>query len=238
MLPVASSQRRPSAAGGQWLRHDGQSSAALRFDLKTGSIDQLLEALGYAPNIEARDGRIAAELHWPPAAEGLRWELATGSIELAFGQGQLRAVNPGASRALALLNFYALPRRLTLDFDDVVGQGLAFDSIKGSFMLGDGVARTQDLRIDGSSLRMDIRGSVGLLARDYDQRVTVYPDVSSGVTLGAVLLGGPAVGALVLLAQELLDKPLEQVTQFSYRITGPWDNPLVERGDAAAAAQQ
>jgi uncharacterized protein (TIGR02099 family) len=225
-------------ASGQWLRHDGQSSAALRFDLKTGSIDQLLEALGYAPNIEARDGRIAAELHWPPAAEGLRWELATGSIELAFGQGQLRAVNPGASRALALLNFYALPRRLTLDFDDVVGQGLAFDSIKGSFMLGDGVARTQDLRIDGSSLRMDIRGSVGLLARDYDQRVTVYPDVSSGVTLGAVLLGGPAVGALVLLAQELLDKPLEQVTQFSYRITGPWDNPLVERGDAAAAAQQ
>jgi uncharacterized protein (TIGR02099 family) len=225
-------------ASGQWLRRNGQSSAALRLDLKTGSIDKLLDALGYAPNIEARDGHIAAELHWPPAAPGLRWEMATGSIELAFGQGQLRAVKPGASRALALLNFYALPRRLTLDFDDVVGDGLGFDGIKGSFMLGDGVARTQDLRIDGSSLRMDIRGNVGLLARDYDQRVTVYPDVSSGVTLGAVLLGGPAVGALVLLAQELLEKPLEQVTQFSYRITGPWDNPRVERGEAASTPPQ
>ena len=68
------------------------------------------------------------------------------------------------------------------------------------------------------------------MARDFDQTVKVYPDVSSGVTLGAALLGGPAVGALVLLAQQVLDKPIDQVTQLSYRVTGGWDNPRVERG--------
>ncbi|MEW6169584.1 MAG: YhdP family protein [Pseudomonadota bacterium] len=218
-------------AGGSWQRVDGESSAQLRFDLTTRGIDKLLVAFGYVPNIEAARSRFTGELAWPASPADLRWEMATGTIELDIESGRLRAVQPGASRILGLINFYALPRRLVLNFDDVVGEGLAFDGIKGSFALAAGTATTEDLRIDGPSLRMDIRGKVGLLARDYDQRVTVYPDVSSGVTLGAVLFGGPAVGALVLLAQELLDKPLDQVTQFSYRIRGPWDNPRIERGE-------
>lgn len=219
-------------ASGAWRRIGGQSSGELRFELDARDIDKLLVGFGYAASIDAKRSHFTGELGWAPAAEGLRWEMATGGIHVGVDDGQLRAVQPGASRVLGLINFYALPRRLTLNFDDVVGKGLAFDRILGKFALADGNATTDDLRIDGPSLRMDIRGKVGLAARDYDQRVTVYPDVSSGVTLGAVLLGGPAVGALVLLAQELLDKPLDQVTQFSYRITGPWDNPKVERLDA------
>lgn len=216
-------------ASGAWRRIGGQSSGELRFALDARDIDKLLVGFGYAASIDARRSQFTGELGWAPAAEGLRWEMADGSIHVDVDEGQLRAVQPGASRVLGLINFYALPRRLTLNFDDVVGKGLAFDGIAGNFALAGGNATTNDLRIDGPSLRMDIRGRVGLAGRDYDQRVTVYPDVSSGVTLGAVLLGGPAVGALVLLAQELLDKPLDQVTQFSYRISGPWDNPKVER---------
>lgn len=221
---------------GRWQRQGGRSSGELAFELQTRYADRLLVALGYAPNVEADSAALSATLSWAPHAEGLRWELAEGRIDLDFRDGQLRAVKPGASRALALLNFYTLPRRLALNFDDVVGEGLAFDRIGGRFTLAGGQATTQDLRVDGSSLSMDVRGSVGLLARDYDQRITVYPDVSSGVTLGAVLLGGPAVGALVLLAQELLDKPLEQVTQFSYRVSGSWDNPRVERIESSDGA--
>lgn len=220
-------------ASGAWRRGDGQSSGELRFDLDTGDIGKLLGAFGYAQSLDAQRAHFTGEAAWAPTADGLRWEEATGGIHLDIDDGQLRAVQPGASRILGLINFYALPRRLLLNFDDVVGEGLAFDRIKGNFALAGGAATTADLHIEGPSLRMDIKGRVGLLERDYDQRVTVYPDVSSGVTLGAVLLGGPAVGALVLLAQELLDKPLDQVTQLSYRITGPWDNPRVERLEGA-----
>jgi uncharacterized protein YhdP len=142
----------------------------------------------------------------------------------------LRAVEPGAGRVLGLVNFYALPRRLTLNFRDVLGSGLAFDKITGDFELRDGSATTQNLQVAGPSVRMDVRGRIGLAARDYDQEVTVYPDVSGGVTLGAVLLGGPVAGVLALIAQEIMDKPLNQVTQLSYRVTGSWDNPQVTRG--------
>ncbi|MGH8115396.1 MAG: AsmA-like C-terminal region-containing protein, partial [Rhodanobacteraceae bacterium] len=78
------------------------------------------------------------------------------------------------------------------------------------------------------SLRMEVRGKVGLLARDFDQTVKVYPDVSSGITLGAALLGGPAVGIVVLVAQYVLKTPLNKVTQLDYHVTGPWDNPKIE----------
>jgi uncharacterized protein YhdP len=151
-------------------------------------------------------------------------------VHLEFDNGQLRAVEPGAGRVLGLMNFYALPRRLTLNFRDVVSSGLGFDKITGDFELRDGSAHTQNLRVAGPSVRMDVKGRIGLVARDYDQEVTVYPDVSGGVTLGAVLLGGPIAGALALIAQEIMGKPLNQVTQLTYRVTGSWDNPQVTRG--------
>src|SRR5205085_5629645 len=141
--------------------------------------------------------------------------------------------DPGAGRVLGLVNFYALPRRLTLNFRDVVSSGLGFDKVTGDFELHDGSAHTQNLAINGPSLRMDVKGRIGLAARDYDQTVDVYPDVSAGVTLGALALGGPVAGVLTLIAQQILNKPLDQVTHLTYRVTGSWDNPQVERGPAA-----
>lgn len=213
-----------------WRRRAGQSSATLSGDLATSDIATLLRTFGYTPNLDAKAGRFKTALSWAPSERGLEWSQAEGTVHLEFENGQLRAVEPGAGRVLGLVNFYALPRRLTLNFRDVLGSGLAFDRIAGDFELRDGSATTQNLQVAGPSVRMDVRGRIGLAARDYDQEVTVYPDVSGGVTLGAVLLGGPVAGVLALIAQEIMGKPLNQVTQLSYRVTGSWDNPQVTRG--------
>lgn len=215
---------------GDWRRRAGQSSATLNGDLATTDIATLLRTFGYTPTLDAKSSRFKAALSWAPSDRGIEWHQAQGTVHLEFENGQLRALEPGAGRVLGLVNFYALPRRLTLNFRDVLGSGLGFDRVEGDFEMRDGSAHTQNLRIAGPSLRMDLRGRIGLAARDYDQQVTVYPDVSAGVTLGAVLLGGPVAGALALIAQEILNKPLDQVTQLSYRVTGSWDNPQVERG--------
>lgn len=221
---------------GQWRRSGGQSSAQLDFELKTRNISELLKGLGYAPHMSARNSHFVAALRWQATAGGLDWDRADGRIDIDAEKGSLRAVEPGAGRVLGLLNFYALPRRLLLDFGDVVSQGLGFDDIKGSFELAGGDARTKDLKIAGPSVKVEVKGRVGLSARDYDQYITVYPGLSSGVTLGALLLGGPAAGALMLVAQQVLDKPLDQVTQLSYRLTGSWDNPQIKRADGSAPA--
>lgn len=216
-------------ASGTWRRSDNRSSAELKFALASSDVRAVLQSLGYTPTLSARSSRFNGELSWI-AAPQLDWQRASGRVQLEVDSGTLKAVEPGTGgRVLGLLNLYAIPRRLLLDFRDVVNAGLGFDKLTGTFMLGDGIARTEDMEIRSTSVRMEIRGRIGLVARDFDQTVKVYPDVSSGVTLGAALLGGPAVGALVLLAQQVLDKPIEQVTRLGYRVTGSWDNPRVER---------
>jgi uncharacterized protein (TIGR02099 family) len=221
-------------ASGQWWRRAGQSGANLSFKLGSTQTAEVMQALDYTPNLRAKQSHFEADLLWAPAAGGLELAQTRGQIRLDIENGQLIAIEPGAGRVLGLLNFYALPRRLTLNFRDVLGQGLAFDKITGSFDLADGNARTEDLHIDGPSLKMDTRGRIGLVAKDYDQNVTISPDYSSGVTLGAALLGGPAVGVLVLIAQEVLEKPLDQVTQLSYHLGGTWDNPEVRKTEVIA----
>lgn len=227
-------------AEGEWRRRAGQSSGSLQAQADTRDPEGLFRAFAYTPNITAKSAKLAGDLRWAPAGGGLDWQDARGTVHLEFENGQLRQVEPGAGRVLGLFNFYALPRRLSLNFKDVVGSGLAFDTVSGDFALGDGNARTDNVQLKAPSLRMELRGRVGLRARDYDQEVRVYPGVSSGVTIGATLLGGPIAGALALIAQQILDKPLDQVTQLSYRITGSWDNPQVERagGDDSAVPER
>lgn len=221
-------------ASGHWRRAEGRSDAHAEFKGTSRSIGELLSGFGYAPSLDARSTGFEAVLDWP-AAPDIDWTQAQGRIRFDVADGALRAVEPGAGRVLGLMNFYALPRRLTLDFSDVVEQGLAFDRIEGEFKLAGGLARTEDLDIDAPSLSIRVRGDVDLAHRAYDQHVTVYPDVSGGVTLGALLLGGPAAGLVALIAQQVLDKPLDQITHFSYSVTGPWDNPEVKRARADTA---
>ncbi|MGQ0621604.1 MAG: YhdP family protein [Panacagrimonas sp.] len=220
-------------ATGQWRRANDRSSARIALSLRSDSIGKVLRGMGYAPNLSARSSRFDVQMDWPESApgapNGLSLALGQGRLDLELEKGLLRAIEPGAGRVLGLINFWAIPRRLSLDFRDVVSEGLGFDRIKGSFTVAEGMATTQDLLIDAPSLNMEVRGRVGLVARDYDQRVTVYPDVSAGITLGALLLGGPAAGALALIAQEVLDQPLDQVGQLSYRLTGSWEDPQVVR---------
>ncbi len=215
-------------ATGEWKRQSDASSATLKFDLQTPDAAGTLTALAFAPNLDAKQTRFTGALTWQPKVEGLSWSLAQGRVGIDVKDGVLKTVEPGAGRVLGLLSFYALPRRLLLDFGDVVQTGLAFDTINGNFDLADGNARTNDLDIKGPSLRMEIRGRIGLGAQDLDQQVSVHPDYGSGLALGATVAGGPIAGIAVLLAQQILQKPLDKITEINYHITGPWDNPKID----------
>ncbi|MBL6749975.1 MAG: TIGR02099 family protein [Nevskia sp.] len=229
-----------ASASGQWTRQDQVSAARLEYSSTIRDAGEVLRGFGYAENLDAGKADFSGRLAWPGAADGLELAQAAGSVSLKVGKGTLREVNPGAGRVLGLLNLYALPRRLTFDFHDVVSKGLGFDSLSGTFTLTDGQARTEDMKIVAPSMRMEVRGRIGLAARDYDQRVTVYPDVSTSVAVGATLIGGPIAGGVALLAQEIFNKPFNQIGRFSYHVSGTWDNPQVNaegKEDAPAAPE-
>jgi len=62
----------------------------------------------------------------------------------------------------------------------------------------------------------------------------VTGNLGASLPVAGALAGGPVVGAAVLLFSQVFKEPLKGITRGYYRITGPWENPTVERVDAAA----
>ncbi|WP_420428265.1 YhdP family protein [Algiphilus sp.] len=232
------------SATGHWYGAEaaasGEMARGMRLDaeVQTRAIDPLLTALGYARTLRAEQFRADAELQWDRLDGMARLAKAEGTLRVRAANGSIAAVEPGAGRVLGLFNFFALPRRFGLDFRDVTATGLAFDTLSGSFALGGGNAVTDDLIVDGPSLRVEVDGRIGLAAQDYDQRIRIYPDISGGMTIGGAVLGGPLGVGLALLAREVFETPIDEVTRISYRLVGPWDDPQIVPEAIATANEE
>ena len=92
------------------------------------------------------------------------------------------------------------------------------------------VKNTIQTGIDGYR---SIAGRTGLATRDYDQTAVVTGNLGVSVPVAGALAGGPAIGAALLLFSQVFKEPLKGITRGYYRITGPWEDPVVERVDAS-----
>ena len=218
-------------ARGQWQRKGDRERS--RFDLKVtgGDLGRLLEAFGYAGNVRGGETQAEVNANWPGAPMDFELAKVEGTLALRIGKGSLTSLEPGAGRVFGLLSLQALPRRLSLDFSDLFRRGFSFDRIEGRFTLIDGNAYTNDLVIEGPAARIEISGRTGLARRDYDQLVTVIPEVTSGLPLAGAIAGGPAVGAALFLADRLFSKQVEALTRYQYSVTGSWESPVFTRLD-------
>ncbi len=214
---------------GVWVERGGRQTTRFEGTIESDDVGAALARLGYARGLEARHLRADIDGRWtgPPWRPAL--ERLDGRLHLVIRKGRLLEVDPGAGRLFGLLSLTALPRRLSLDFSDLFGRGLAFDVIEGDFLLEEGDAYTNNLILEGPTARIEIAGRIGLARRDYDQRVRVTPHLSGGLPLAGALLGGPAVGAAILLFQKAVRDPLAGVARYEYRLRGSWEKPVLER---------
>lgn len=217
------------ALDGRWELVNDQHYTSITAVLDSSDVGASLDQLGYRGGLDADEGRVEANLAWHAAPTHVERGLLEGNAQILFRDGSLSEVSPGAGRLLGLLSIAALPRRLTLDFSDFFGEGLHFDSLGGDFLITGGSAYTTNVVLDGPSVSALLVGRTGLVARDYDQLVIVDPDVSASIPVAGYLAAGPTVGAALLLLSQLLKAPLADMTQVKYRITGSWDEPVIER---------
>jgi len=222
-------------ASGEWVKNSTGERTDLQVKVVSTDVAKTLRALNYSPVMEAQHGEVSAELSWPGGFAGDFIGRASGTIKVSAERGQLLSVQPGAGRMLGLFSIGALPRRLVLDFRDLTDKGLSFDSVHGDFEMRDGNAYTNNLLLSGPAVEIGIAGRTGLGTRDYDQTAVVTGDLGVSLPVAGALAAGPAVGAAILLFSQVFKEPLKGITRGYYRITGPWDNPLVERVDAAEA---
>ena len=215
-----------------WLVMDEEGAEQIgRLDLVLESSDvaAALEQLGYERGISGDRGEMTLSASWdgPPAGDFLARSNGTVSVEVEVGE--VTALDPGGGRMLGVLSLARLPRRLALDFREVTEEGLPFDRLAGDFSLREGHAYTCNMGLQGAVAGLALFGRTGLEDRSYDQVAVVSPNLPDLLSLGGVIVGGTGLGATMLLLSQAFREPLQAISANYYRVSGSWDEPLVER---------
>ncbi len=223
------------AGAGLWEKPFNRNRCNFTINLQANKLQRMLDTFGY-DNAGIRAGKtdITIDAGWDGSPHEFSLANMAGSFEIRVTKGRLLEVSPAAGRLFGLLSIQTLPRRLTLDFTDLFGKGLAFDRISGNFNISGGNAYTNNLRLKGPSVDVLISGRTGLIAQDYDQLATVTPQFADNLPIASALLGpvGIGVGAFLYLANNVFDgvkDDIDSILSRQYTITGNWYNPKIEK---------
>jgi uncharacterized protein (TIGR02099 family) len=228
-----------SASGsGTWLSGPGGAETRIAFSLRSENVAATLSQLGFNPLLEGELAEVRASLYWPGAPSRDWTEHVSGDIGLRLEDGAMLDIDPGAGRLVGLMSIMALPRRLALDFRDVFNRGFAFDEITGDFLIDDGNAYTDNLKLAGPAADIGVVGRTGLRDRDFHQQAVVTAEPSKMLPTVGGLIAGAGVGAALLIFTRIFKEPLRGIGRVSYCITGSWDEPVVERLTAEQLDQE
>ena len=216
-------------AAGEWVNAGSETRSNLKLDFTANSLGQMLDALGFAGMVTGGKTKATLAGSWPGSPGAFSLAALSGSLKAEIGQGRLPNVEPGGSgRILGLLSLAEIPRRLSLDFSDFFSKGFSFDTVRGDFVFSGGLARTDNLHINGPAAEIHINGVADMRNQQYDQRVEVLPKAGHMLPAIGMLAGGPIGAAVGAVAQAVFQKPLKQTTRVVYRVTGPWSKPKVD----------
>ena len=213
---------------GDWLGRGAAARTQLIADIDSQDLGKLLDGLGFKGRVGGGKGKVKFDASWPGSPASFALSRIAGSLHIAARDGQLLEVEPGAGRVLGLLSLTQLPRRMMLDFRDFFSKGFAFNHIDGNVRFGAGVARSEDMVIDGPAAQIKISGNADLRAQRFDQTIEVLPKSGNVLTVVGAVAGGPLGAAIGAAANAVLKKPLGALGAKTYRVTGPWKDPKVE----------
>jgi uncharacterized protein YhdP len=215
-------------ANGKWKMQTGAEQTQLNLKLEIGNAGNILARYGYPDSVKNGSGKLEGSFSWPGAPESFSYATVDGTLSLDTGKGQFLQVEPGIGKLLGIMSLQALPRHLTLDFDDVIRKGYEFEKITATASIHHGLMLTNDFKIEGSAAKVTMAGQVDLNQETQNLRVKVLPAVGSSVSLLS-FAAGPTVGVSVYLANKLLRDPLDKLVAFEYNVTGSWSKPQVEK---------
>jgi len=229
-------------ANGAWRSVGRAQQTKLDASLDAKDAGAFLARMGYPDAIKGATATVRGQLTWAGSPTEFDYPTLTGTFAVATGSGRFTKIDPGIGKLLGVLSLQSLPRRISLDFQDVFSDGFAFDEITGDVRVTNGVMNTDNLRLVGPAAKVNIAGEANLAKETQRLTVRVQPALSSSVSAGAALLFfanpivGAAVGAGSLLAQSVLKDPIEQFFSYQYTVTGSWNDPVVTRGETATAS--
>ena len=214
---------------GSWIYSPATKEhvSKLHASIKGEEFGQAMAKLNFGDTIHNGTINFKGELSWPDEVLRPHWDLLSGQGRIRLKDGILKDVEPGSGRFVGLLSLNALPRRLALDFSDVLFDGMEFDEIKGDLVLEGQALYTSNTKLDGPAAEVKIVGKTGLSDRDYDQKIYVVPNIRYTLPVIGSLAAGSTVGWGLLLLQNLFKSSIDESVEIEYSMTGSWDDPVI-----------
>ncbi|HKQ24590.1 MAG TPA: YhdP family protein [Burkholderiales bacterium] len=210
---------------GRWVVGEvSRTDVAVRLDVH--DIGNFFSRLGWEGVMKGGSALLEGPVAWTGGPHRVDIATLSGRLTLEAKDGRFRKIEPGVAKLLGILSLQALPRRMSLDFDDVFNKGFSFDRISANLSIANGVAHTEDFMMDGSAARVGMRGQVALAAETQNLVLRITPLLSEGIALAGAIVS-PALGLAAYLAQKALKDPLSQIASFEYSVTGTWADPVV-----------
>jgi len=200
----------------------------LNLTLQGDDFGSLLTEVGFGGTLNEGEGLLAGSLVWPAPAYKPSLENLVGDVDIDLKKGRILKVDPGAVKLAGLFALEAIPRRLSFDFKDLVLDGLDYETIRGNVQLANGIAHASLVQLNSSVGVLDITGESNLITRQYNQRLTVLPRVSSALPIIGIITGGATAGIGALFAGGFLKAiglDFDRIGLRDYSLTGSWDSP-------------
>lgn len=220
---------------GTWEKNDDKE--AVRFGLRAEFKDvaKSLEQWGITPVIGANRGDLQFDGGWSGSLFDFSLQKLSGKLDLTLKNGRITDLSPeteqkiGLGKLLSILSLQTLPRRLTLDFSDLSQKGFSFDIFKGTFAVKKGVLNTQNSYLDGPVAYAAMKGDLDFVNRLYDVNLSISPHITASLPLVATIAGGPIAGVAAWVAGKIINQGMQQISAYSYKVTGPWKEPVVQQ---------
>jgi len=191
---------------GKWSASPAQTHIAAK--LTVTDIGKILNRSGYPNTVKNGAGSLDLDMVWPGSPDQFVAASLDGYLNLNLAKGEFSKL------------------------DTVGGKGFEFKTISGVAKIRQGVVTTDNLKVSGALANVNLTGQVDLRRETQNLRASVTPNISTGVSLLG-FAGGPAVGAVVFIANKILRDPLDKLASFEYNVTGTWADPKIDKVNAA-----
>jgi len=188
-----------------------------------------LSSLGFKSVLNKGVSNTELTVWWHDSPFNFSFDKLYADILLNVSDGEILDIDPKAGRLLGLLSLSNLPRRLFGDFSDVLGSGLSFDSAIGKVRIAKGVMSTEDITMDSSPAEIHIVGKTDLVKRQFDQKITVIPNITDTTAIIGGLVGGLQTFIITKILGSIID--LDEAEMRTYHVTGSWEKPVITRID-------
>ncbi len=213
-------------AKGVWQNHIPPFVVTGNLRLQTTNIGSLLSRHGQKNWIARGEGEMEGDLQWNGKPLSIDFPSLSGRLDITAQRGQLIQLTPGIGKLLGIFDLKSLPRRLMLDFNDLLSKGFGFDYLSGSIILDNGIATMQDMLAIGSSANLALTGELDLVNETQSLNLKSFPSFG---------LATPVAGIASMIATLTLQNPFDRVLLSEYAITGSWDAPKIIKLDEAGS---